>query len=68
MPSHVTLRSVGTVPADATVCDYDELDDEIKHRLPDAVDAGEVPDGDLAEAMAACRCDVVRFTEYYRIS
>jgi|GEM_PF-796177 len=55
------------VPADATVCHYDELTGDAKHAFPEATADGTTTIGwRTAEQFASI--DVVKFTSYYRIA
>lgn len=56
--------------ADESVCDYDELEEGLRERLADV--PGQTPavitvDSYSAALIEQCRCDVVKFTEFYRI-
>lgn len=63
----IEISEVDRVPADARVCDYDELTGEATHALPDAVENGTATvRWRTAEQFAGI--DVVRYTAYYRVT
>ena len=55
------------VPDGARVCHFDELDEPAKERLPGLVGGAGATTTDRAFEATARRCDVVKFTDYYRI-
>ncbi|WP_435182045.1 hypothetical protein [Halorussus sp. AFM4] len=60
------IEESGTIPEDAVVRHYDELDDDVRHCLPSLVerapyDEAPVSSGDNADEL------YVKFTDYYRI-
>lgn len=60
----IEIEPIDAVPEHAVVRHYDELDEEIKDRLPQLLDH---TDSDGMAAFDDCDCEVVKFTEYYRI-
>ncbi|MFC4543438.1 hypothetical protein ACFO5R_16020 [Halosolutus amylolyticus] len=72
MSQHVTAEPVDDVPADSTVCHYDELGEAAKELFPDLVgESGPDDDFDAVDEDAADglqRCDFVKYTDYYGIS
>lgn len=66
MPRQLRFEPEERVPADASVCHYDELGERAKERLPALVaDGGPVAvDGPVAAEFG----DYVKFTSYYRVS
>lgn len=67
MPPSFQIELAEEVPDDARVCHYDELDEPAKHRLPAVTGSTDSTTSDPAFETAAEACDVVKFTEYYRI-
>ena len=66
----VTCEPIDEIPATASVCDFDEIRDPvggtILAALGDGASTVNVRPAHAA-AIEACRCDVVKFTDYYRI-
>ena len=60
----IEIEPIDAVPEDAIVRHYDELDEEINDRLPELLD--QTDSNGMAE-FDNCDCEVVKFTEYYRI-
>lgn len=63
----VHVEQVETIPDDAAVFHYDELDETLKHRFPALIErapneASVHPESVLSNG------DYVKFTEYYRIT
>lgn len=68
MSQNVTLEPVDDVPADSTVCHYDELSEAAKEQFPILTD-DECRDGVDDEAVDGLRrWDLVKYTDYYEIS
>lgn len=68
----IQIESVQSVPPEAEVCDFDELDDDIGHHLSELVAAHpDEPrpstDRSTVEDLADCSCEIVNFTGFYRI-
>lgn len=68
MVARLELATVDTVPDGARICHYDELGDEAKQYLSEAVRAGDENEIGPAAEREMADCDLVKFTEYYRIS
>jgi hypothetical protein len=68
MRQTIHVKETDCVPADATVCHYDELGENAKHCFPYLLDdesrTTEFPPV-VGHELAAC--DYVKFTSYYRI-
>lgn len=68
MKRNVRVRKVETVPTEAAVFHYDELDDQLKQAFPSLVEEGggtireSAADGSVSEG------DCVKFTDYYCIT
>ena len=61
------IEDSGTIPEDAVVFHYDELDADFRHRLPALIERTppeelSLSDGDRADDV------YVKFTDYYRIN
>lgn len=68
MSATVQLRPVETPHDDATICDFDELPESAKDDVLSAVGSGETVATVSHNASPLFdTCDVVRFTEYYRV-
>jgi hypothetical protein len=65
-PIHIEERDC--IPADATVCHYDELGEDAKHCFPRLLDDGPQPTG-VAPAVGRelAACEYIKFTNYYHI-
>lgn len=66
----VRIEPIETVPASASVCHYDELAESLQVALAEAsgpIRTTATVDEEGARCVDQCRCDVVRFTEYYRV-
>lgn len=55
------------IPEGASVCHIDELDEPAKERLPAIAGGDCATTTDRAFESTAESCDVVKFTDYYRI-
>lgn len=65
--TRIEFERVDDVSGDSRVCHYDELDETAKARLPSLVET----DGrrvDDATARGFDGCEVVKYTDYYRVS
>ncbi|PSP82455.1 hypothetical protein BRC83_09130 [Halobacteriales archaeon QS_1_68_17] len=64
----VRISRQETVSEEALVCDYDQLSERARQRLPGLVASeGDVGRVGLAAAAELTRYDAVKFTDYYRI-
>lgn len=66
----VRIEPVETVPASASVCHFDELAESLQVALARAsgpLGTTATVDDEGARCVDQCECDVVRFTEYYRV-
>jgi hypothetical protein len=68
MRQTIHVEETDCIPADATVCHYDELAENTKHCFPHLLD-GESRTTGLPPAVGheLTACDYVKFTSYYRI-
>lgn len=67
----IRFEPVETVPASASVCHYDELDESLQVALAETcgpLRTTTTVDDDGARCADECGCDVVRFLEYYRVA
>lgn len=55
------------IPEGAQVCHYDELAAPAKERLPEVADQSGTVTADPAFESTVESCDLVKFTDYYRI-
>lgn len=70
-PTQVTLEPVSDVPKTASVCHFDELEDPLQETIVSAQNLGKstiTVDTSQSTLIAECRCDVIKFTEYYSVS
>lgn len=67
MPATFRIEPADRVPDGARVCHYDELDGPAKERLPALAGAAGSTTSDPAFESTVEDCDVVKFTDYYRI-
>ena len=67
MASKVALRTVESVPEDARVGHYDELDEAAKERVPALAAAEGAADVDGEAEASLADYDLVKFTDYYRV-
>lgn len=69
MPNRIKPERVGEIPPDANVCHYDQLDNPVKHRFAEAVESASTgrEENSSATALEDTDCDIVKFTEYYRL-
>lgn len=67
MPPTVRIEPAEEVPTGACVCHYDELADAAKQRLQAVAGASASTTSDRALEAAAEDCDLVKFTDYYRL-
>jgi hypothetical protein len=68
MNRDVRVRKVETVPADAEVFHYDELDEGLKQAFPSLVeDGGGAVSGSVTDASVS-EGDCVKFTDYYQVT
>lgn len=66
----VRIEPIETVPASASVCHFDEVAESLQDALAEAsgsLQTTTTVDGEGAKCVDHCRCDVVRFTDYYRV-
>jgi hypothetical protein len=63
----VHVEQVETIPDDAAVFHYDELDDELKHRFPALIE-GTPTEASVRSESVLSNGDYVKFTEYYHIT
>lgn len=68
----VRIESVQSIPPEADVCDFDELDEAVGHQLSEHVatqtdDAQLINDQSTVEVLDDCTCDIIKFTDFYRI-
>ena len=68
MQRDVRVRKVETVPAEATVFHYDELDEGLKQAFPTLVERGGGPVCESVADSPVSTGDCVKFTDYYRIT
>lgn len=68
MKRDVCVRKVETVPAEAAVFHYDELDEGLKQAFPSLVEEGGGTVRESAVAASVSEGDCVKFTDYYRIT
>jgi hypothetical protein len=68
MNGDVRVRKVETVPAEAAVFHYDELDEELKQAFPSLVEDGSGPAPASVTNSPVSEGDCVKFTDYYRIT
>jgi hypothetical protein len=68
MQQAVDVRKVETVPAEATVFHYDELDEELKQAFPSLVERGGGTVHESAADLSVSGGDCVKFTDYYQIT
>jgi hypothetical protein len=67
----VIIEPVSEVPETASICHFDEIEDTLQETLISAQKPGRstiTVDSSRATQIAECRCDVIKFTEYYSIS
>ena len=67
MPATFRIEPADRVPDGARVCHYDELDAPAKERLPNHADPTGSTTSDPAFESTVRSCDLVKFTDYYRI-
>lgn len=67
MPASYRIEPAEEIPDGASVCHYDELDESAKYRLPDVVGSGQTTTTDPAFESTAETCDLVKFTDFFRI-
>lgn len=70
MARRISVHPVETVPADASVCHYDELDERAKEQFPHLVPGGAGPVEtavDRRTAAELAECTLVKYTDYYRV-
>ena len=67
MPPAFQIAPADEVPEGARVCHYDELDESAKQRLPALAGTSAETTADPALASTAETCDLVKFTDYYRV-
>lgn len=60
------IEESGTIPEDAVVLHYDELDVDFRHRLPALIER--TPPEELSLSEGDHDDVYVKFTDYYRIS
>lgn len=65
MGPRLTIERVDGVPSEGRVHHYDELEERAKHRLPELEPGTQEVDEETHRALSGC--DVVKFTEYYRL-
>jgi hypothetical protein len=63
----VHVEQVESIPDDAAVFHYDELDEEFKHRFPALIERVPTEASVRPESMLS-HGDYVKFTEYYRVT
>lgn len=63
----VHVEQVETIPDDAAVFHYDELDETLKHRFP-ALTAHAPTKASIHPKSVLSNGDYVKFTEYYRVT
>lgn len=68
--SALTVRPISTIPASASVCHFDEVDERVQSAVisasrshPSAVTVDEP----VADRIADRDCDVIKFVKYYGI-
>lgn len=67
MSPQVELQQIEDVPYGARVSHYDELEPRAKERFVDLIDYESASvDPEVGEALK--QCEIVKFTEYYRIA
>ena len=67
MPPTFRIAPTEDVPEGAEVCHYDELAAPAKERLPEVADPSGTVTADPVFESTAESCDLVKFTDYYRI-
>ncbi|MFB6179264.1 MAG: hypothetical protein ABEI77_06025 [Halorientalis sp.] len=69
--AQLSVERIEPTHATETVCDYDELDEIVRDELGELSETADTTvtiDSFAAALVDACGCDVVKYTEYYRIS
>lgn len=67
MTTQVELQQIDEVPCCSRVCHYGELKPQAKERFADLVEYNTSSvEADIGEAFQ--RCEIVKFTDYYKIS
>ncbi|MDG5776638.1 hypothetical protein VB773_10305 [Haloarculaceae archaeon H-GB2-1] len=66
MTPRIVLQQAGTVPNDATVQHFDELEPAVQDQLPELTSRG---GGRVSADVAAGfeECELVKFTDYYHV-
>jgi len=69
--TQVIIEPVTDIPETASVCHFDEIEDSLQETIVSAQKPGQstmTVDSPQATQIAECRCDIIKFTEYYSIS
>jgi hypothetical protein len=69
-PTRVGLEPVGEVPETASVCHFDELEGPLQEAVVSACLRGEGAEFEAhceSGQIDDCPCDIVKFTDYYRV-
>lgn len=69
--AHVVFEPISEVPETASVCHFDEIKDPIQDPLVLAADRNQstVTVAPIKAALIdECDCEIVKFTDYYRMS